>query len=108
MSDPIEYLPLPDSYVSHSLTFRLIKREGDAAMFGAWQDGKPPREWEVFIVQRHEGFTLRGKTYPPAEKVPKSEEWGTYAWTCCSQEAADFRFSHALREAKRRIQARQG
>lgn len=97
---PIEYKPLPDSYISHSYVFRLVKRVGDVAMFAAWNGENPPREWEVMIVQRKKAFTIKGKPYPAMEKVPANEEWGTYAWTCCSQEAADFRFDTALRRTQ--------
>lgn len=97
MSETIQYQPLPERYVSHSYTFRLIKRTGDVAMFGAWADGQEPKEWEVFIVQRQEARTFPGgKQYPPKEKVPSDEQWGTYAWTCCSKDAAEFRFEMAL------------
>lgn len=98
--------PLEDSYVSHSLTFRLIQRIGDVAMYGAWQDGKEPREWEVFIVQKWPASTILGRKYPPREAVPGNEDWGTNAWTCCSREAADFRFDMALKEANRRREGR--
>lgn len=108
MSESIEYKPLADSYVSHSLTFTLIKRVGDACMFGACRDDGTPREWEIFIVNKWPESTIKGKIYAPREAVPSNEEWGTSAWTCCSQEAADFRFSHAIQEAIRRQEARQG
>lgn len=100
--------PLESSYVSHSLTFRLIQRIGDVAMYGAWQDGHPPQEWEVFIVAKWPASSIMGKKYPPREAVPGNEDWGTNAWTCGTQKAADFRFDMALKEAQRRREAKAG
>lgn len=73
----IEYLPLPDSYRDHSLTFRLVKRTGDVAMFAAWAEGREPWEWEVFVVQKQKATVFpSGKSHPAKEKVPSPEEWG--------------------------------
>lgn len=94
-----EYLPLPDTYKDHSLTFRLVKRIGDVAMFAAWADGHEPREWEVMVVQKQKAWVSPSKkAYPPTEKVPGPEQWGKYAWTYTTKEPAEHRFAMLIAE----------
>jgi hypothetical protein len=96
---PIEYLPLPDAYKDHSMTFRLVKRVGMVAMFAAGT-----LEWEVMVIQRQKAAKFpNGKTYPPKEVVPSPEQWGQYGWTYTHEARAKARFDMLVEDQKERL-----
>lgn len=37
--------------------------------------------YEVIQIKSHNGYEIAGNKYPPAEFYPKSEDWGTSAFT---------------------------
>lgn len=92
----IEYLPLPDTYKDHSMTFRLVKRVGMVAMFAAGT-----LEWEVMVIQRQKAAKFpNGRTYPPKEVVPSPEKCGQYGWTYTDEERAKARFDMLVEDQK--------
>lgn len=107
MSETIEYLPLPDTYKDHSMTFRLVKRVGDVAMFAAGAEGFEPLEWEVMVIQRRKAGKLPDGTMSVArEKVPSPEQWGTCGWTYTTKEPAENRFAMLVEREQERAKDR--
>jgi hypothetical protein len=86
------YRILPNEYVDHSRIFQLVKRDGRAAMFKAWDYD----EWEVVMIQiKPEQRLPGGYTIPAGEYMPKPSQWGIYAWTCVTLERAENRYKAA-------------
>jgi hypothetical protein len=92
----IEYLPLPDTYKDHSMTFRLVKRVGMVALFAAGT-----LEYEVMVIRRRKASTFPdGRTYPAKECTPSDEQWGQYAWTYTDEDRAEERFRMLVEDQK--------
>lgn len=70
---------------------RLIKREGNAAMFKA--DHRD--YWEIHEVKVAPAREMFGKEYPEREVLAGNEEFGRRAWACVTQDNADARFAAA-------------
>ena len=71
---------------------RLVRREGDVAMYRAVGTDY----WEVHRIRVRGPDVIRGKTYPVREVLAGNEDFGTFGWACISQERADGRFAGAL------------
>lgn len=85
------------------MTFRIVKRTGDVAMFAAGAEGHEPLEWEVFVVQRRKSTKLpNGTMSVPGEKVPTPEQWGAHAWTYTTKGPAENRFAMLVEREKER------
>jgi hypothetical protein len=91
--------PLPINLVINGFNYHQVVREGDVAIYS--QEGFA---YEVIIVQRHNGYTAFGKTYPPAEYYPKNEDWGKKAWTISGGDDVLHRAKVKMREV---IEARE-
>jgi hypothetical protein len=44
--------------------------------------------FELVRIGRHNGFSIAGLTFPPAETYPSSSLWGSHGWTYGSVELA--------------------
>lgn len=62
-------------YTKDGIERRIIHRSGNIAI----AQGK--HDFEVIIVQSHNGRIIVGKECPPAEYAPHSEQWGSKGWT---------------------------
>ena len=78
--------------------FKLINREGDAALFEKFKPGITTRLFEVVIVQRSaDHIGPRGDLILAHEHMPSSEQWGTHGWSYSNLDDAMRKFS-ALRD----------
>jgi hypothetical protein len=88
------YEPIVASFKYDGFNYRQIAREGDVAIYEQrWiRPGGDLSEnvcYEVIRVQRHEAHTFpSGKSYPPREGYPSSEQWGEDGWTLLTRDAA--------------------
>jgi hypothetical protein len=84
------YKPLPKEFRRDGFDFRQIAREGKAAIYEQIWSGcpNPSISYEVIRIRRREGFQIGGKFIEPAEVYPRSEVWGTDAFTFADREAA--------------------
>jgi hypothetical protein len=62
-------------YTKHGITRRALHRGGNIAIFAS------ERDYEVIIIQSHDGRVIAGKECPAAEYPPSSEQWGAKGWT---------------------------
>jgi hypothetical protein len=86
-------------YKKNGYEFKLIKRDGDIAIFlgekitefeNGWKETS--ENWEVIHIQSHQGREIHGKHFEPAEFPPSNEQWGTKVFACVGFLAADKRF----------------
>ena len=84
------YRPLPKEFRRDGFNYRQIVREGKAAIYEQIWSGcpNPSISYEVIRIRRREGFQIGGKFIEPAEVYPRSEAWGTDAFTFADREAA--------------------
>lgn len=80
---------IPDSYRQASQTLKLIKREGNAAMYGTLAGDY----FEVHKVRVAKPREIFGKAYPEREILASDEDFGTYGWACVGRERAEARFA---------------
>jgi hypothetical protein len=84
----INHKPLETEFKKNTYRFRLIRREGDLAIFhkvalkGAMRPKDVDAGFEVVVISRHNGYELGGVKIEPAETYPSSEQWGSKGWTC--------------------------
>lgn len=100
MSEPIQHKPLALTFRAKGFEYTQIARIGDVAMY---EQVKPDiaRTWyEVFIVQRHDGYEIMGKTAHPAEYAPRTEDWGKLGWTFQTKAEAQKKFDALVMAAK--------
>lgn len=81
---------LPNTWRSKGADYTVAQRKGDVVLIELRREGRT--FYEVAIVQRHDGYTIAGKTMPPAEHVPSSCEWGQVAWSYPDLPSAMARF----------------
>ena len=81
-------IPLSGSFRKSGWDYKLVSREGDVAVFEQTKPGLEFSVFEVVLVQRHNGYEIAGKRFPPAEHMPSSEQWGTLGFTCADRESA--------------------
>ena len=97
----IVHKPLPKKFDGRAsqkeFSFKLIKREGDIAIYEKHDKEINHSYWETIIVQRHDGRMMPGNAViPPAEFYPSDNMWGTYGWCCASLEAAEVHYQRLL------------
>ena len=80
-------------YTKNNYDFTLVERRGDWAIFRGVKVGVTNLNWEVIRIQSHNGYSLRGLDFPPAEYPPSNALWGTDGFTCLSQDAATSRLN---------------
>jgi hypothetical protein len=79
---PVRMKPIDTFFTYKGFDFRQIAREGDVAVYSqCFKGGKMPVAYEVVVIQKHDGYTIMGKTYPPAEFYPSTNDWGTKGFT---------------------------
>lgn len=83
---------IPESYVQAGHPMKLVRREGNAAMYKAVGSDY----WEVHRVRVRGPDTIKGRQYPVREVLAGNEDFGAFGWACVSQERADGRFAAAL------------
>lgn len=83
---------------------RQLSREGDIAIYEQSKAGRV-FAYEVIRIQSHQGFTLAGKTFPPAENYPSSEQWGRLGWTCASLARANEKAAQLAASGKSELMA---
>jgi hypothetical protein len=84
------YKPLPREFHARGFNYRLIAREADVAIYEQTWRGipNPSIAYEVVRIRRHDGYTVGGKYFEPAEVYPSSEQWGAYGFTYTDRDAA--------------------
>lgn len=92
--------PLDLQFKHKGFWFTQLKRTENVALYaqtmsepkGDLTEYHPSMSYEVIVVQSHNGRTIMGKEYPPAEFYPRDEDWGTKGWTVSGQgpETYDF------------------
>jgi hypothetical protein len=82
--------PLPRKFRRRKLNYRLIAREGKAAIYEQTWSGchNPSVCYEVIRIRRRDGFHIGGRFVEPAEVYPNSEAWGTDGFTLTDKDAA--------------------
>ena len=82
--------PLPRKFRRRKLNYRLIAREGNAAIYEQTWSGchNPSVCYEVIRIRRREGFAIDGRFVEPAEIYPNSEAWGVDGFTLTDKDAA--------------------
>ena len=64
----------------NGFTYTQIKRNERAALYEQATATGTVIGYEVFRIRSHNGYTLAGQTFPPAEMFPNNEAFGTWAW----------------------------
>lgn len=66
--------PLPDELTNHGHKMKLLKRTDNVAMYSKCGG------YEVVLVQKHNGYEIKGIKIEPAEYLPKDEDFGVKGW----------------------------
>jgi len=70
----INYKKLPLEIKNHGYKMKQVKRTENTAMYSK------AGGYEVLVVQRHDGYEIKGNWIEPAEYLPKDEDFGTKGW----------------------------
>jgi hypothetical protein len=85
-------IPIKPQFYYDKFNFKLLKREGNVALFQKQQPKLQHIGYEVVIIQQHPDFMCRGKLIPAHEKLPPSSAWGRLGFTPDSHDDAIRRF----------------
>jgi len=99
------YKPLETHFQRGKFNYKQIAREKDVAIFEqAWRGSSEPDIcWEVVVIRRHSGKTIKGHWVEPSEFYPSSSEWGKYGFTFPNRDKARAKFFEiSLEEPKDR------
>ena len=69
-------------------TATIIRRAGKWALCEIRHPEISRPHWEVVVIRYQKPRVLSGVSLPGGERMPASEEWGTYGWTYPSLDAA--------------------
>ena len=90
---------LPAELRKNSYDYKLLKREGDIAIYTQSHKGEVIG-YEVFKVLWKKGATINGQVIKPGEKFPSDNDFGKTAWACSNLERAELRFQEFLNKTK--------
>ena len=84
------YRPLQTHFQRGKFNFKQIARENDLAIFEqSWRGCSETTVcWEVVVIRRHNGKTIKGHRVKPSEFYPSSTEWGKYGFTFTDKDTA--------------------
>jgi hypothetical protein len=91
------YKELSPSLKRQGFIYRQLVRSGKWAIYA--QYAKNPERlvaYEVVKIGRHNGFSIAGMFFPPAETYPTSSMWGSHGWTYSKIDDAKKSFSEKL------------
>lgn len=66
--------PLPTEMKNHGYSMKQIKRTDKIAMYSKCGG------YEVVVIQKHNGYEIKGIKIEPAEYLPKDEDFGVKGW----------------------------
>jgi len=87
----MEYKPLKEKFTKKGFDYKLIKREGDKAIYSQTK-GPKIKCYEVIKIRRHDGYTIADVYMEPSETYPSDSEWGVFGWTFNDLELAEKKF----------------
>ncbi len=89
--------PLPESFHEGGFDYRILRRTGRIALL---QKSKPNQKvgYEVIVIQQRQAEKIYGRSYGAREVMPRTEQWGFYAWTPFNLEEAQIKFTQLIRE----------
>ncbi len=89
--------PLGDFYKKNGFYYKLLKREGDIAIFQQRLDeNKGCLAFEVIIVQKGEEYEMAGMKIEAHEYAPGNEQFGMKGWSFSTLEKAEIKFKELL------------
>jgi hypothetical protein len=93
----LSYKELSPNLKRQGFLYKKLVRSGKWAIYA--QYAKNPERlvaYEVVKIGRHNGFSIAGMFFPPAETYPTSSMWGSHGWTYSKIEDAKKSFSEKL------------
>lgn len=98
------FKPLPETFAKAGRSFRLIKREGNVALYSVrfspvpdWS--KPDWAWEVVIIRQvFTGRFIKGYWMPPHEELPSEAQWGSRGFSPHTLERAEELFQELVKK----------
>src|SRR5690242_1034637 len=96
---------LAKTYARNGYCFRLVQRVGDVAIYAQHDiDTDEIHCYEVFVVQKHDGYRMGENHFEPAEYIPSSKMWGALAFSPSTLEKAKERAVQLTKKLKMQSQ----
>lgn len=95
----MEYKKLAKIIKKKSMIYHQIFRDEDFAVYGVGSKENSFLGFEVFEIQKHDGYEIAGNKILPTEFYPKDELFGYLAFHCETRERANLRLQQ-LRDLK--------
>jgi len=75
-----------------NFNYRQLLRDGKIAIYEqTLKDGKK-LNYEVVIIEEHNGYEIAGNKFPPSEMYPSSNQWGIKGFTYTDYDDAIIKF----------------
>jgi len=79
---------LPTTFRKEGFDFTQLKCEGNVALFRKTKEATGYSGFEVVVVQSHNGYRFGNEFFPPAEFMPRNEDWGSKGFTYTADDEA--------------------
>ena len=80
-------------YSKNGYEFKLVKREGQYAIFLGTKENSISQNYEVIKIQSDNGGERFGRVFDPSEFPPSNNQWGTLGWTYGNSKEALAKFN---------------
>lgn len=90
---------LPLEFRKNGCHYYQLNRTGDVAMYQLrYTQNSKVIGYEVFIIQRHNGFIMHGKPVEPCEYCPSNEQFGSKGFSYDTAEKAYTQYNKLVSE----------
>lgn len=96
----MNYKLLPKELKKKGIYYTQVWRDQDFAIFSLGSSKTPFLGFEVFEINRHDGYTIKGNKVEPSEYFASDNDFGETAFYVNTREKAELRLEQ-LRDLKR-------
>jgi hypothetical protein len=75
-----------------NFNYKQILRDGKIAIYEQKLKDGIKINYEVVIIEEHNGYEIAGNKFPPAEMYPSSNQWGVKGFTFTDYDDAFVKF----------------
>jgi hypothetical protein len=83
-----------------NFNYKQLLRDGKIAIYQQTLKGGQKFNYEVVIIEEHNGYEIAGNKFPPSEMYPSSNQWGVKGFTFTDYDDALVKFKKLKKKEK--------
>lgn len=80
------------NFTYKNFDYKQLFREGKIAIYEQKLKDGVKCNYEVVVIEEHNGYEIAGNKFPPAEMYPSSNQWGVKGFTFTDYDDALIKF----------------